>query len=187
VCHRAADAVDMIVEVGKLHHAGDCRTLQVELMGKKGFTLVMYYCANGYYFVAGYSKLLQVRLIQEYRISAAVAERLSRAYGGRACEVLAIARELSLAQRKRDVTLNAGDVAEQQKNVVDEDDIMLEVLLAPGFPYIEAEIVFAVRYEHAVHAGKSYSTVVFADLCSFIWEMCRRGYTCQKDPFSVLK
>jgi hypothetical protein len=93
--------------------------------------------------MSGYSKLLPIRLIQQYRISNSVAERLPRAYGGRASEVLDIARELALNK------LHNGSSNPQSQ---DEDDLVLDVLLAPGFPYIEAEVVFAARHEHAVHA-----------------------------------
>ncbi len=66
-------------------------------------------------------------MVQQYDVSAAVASRLSRAYGGRAHAVLRIAAEQSAQQldgRHR--------------------------LLLPGFPILEAEVAFAVRHDWAV-------------------------------------
>jgi glycerol-3-phosphate dehydrogenase len=60
--------------------------------------------------------------VQEHAIPLNVAERLSRAYGGRASDIIEIAR----------------------------GDQELMSLLVPGYPYILAEVVYAVRYEWAV-------------------------------------
>ena len=62
-------------------------------------------------------------MIQNYKIDGKVAERLAKAYGGRASDVLDIA--------------------------VKEDKMGL---LAPGYPYIEAEVVYCCRYEWVLHA-----------------------------------
>ncbi len=68
-------------------------------------------------------------LIQQYGITSDVAARLARAYGGRAHDVMAVAKEVAERHQNRDLSL-----------------------LAPGYPYLAAEAVFAARYEWAVHA-----------------------------------
>lgn len=80
----------------------------------------------------GYSVNLERILIQQYAVSRAVAHRLARAYGGRAHDVLKIALETDhLDQRKSNNRFN---------------------LLVPGYPIIEAEVIFSVRHDWAVHA-----------------------------------
>ena len=75
----------------------------------------------------GYSSNLHIRLIQEYGIASSVAKRLATAYGGCAHEVMRIAKEeLGMTGR--------GD------------------RLVPGYPYIEAEVIYAVRHEWALTA-----------------------------------
>jgi len=108
----AEDAIDKVIEVAKLEKifTKKCSTLTTPLIGLKG-----------------YSSNLHIRLIQEYGIASSVAKRLSKAYGGRAHEVLRIAKEeLGMIGR--------GD------------------RLVPGYPYIEAEVIYAVRHEWALTA-----------------------------------
>lgn len=73
------------------------------------------------YGAAGYSANLSIRLIQEYNIDSEVAMRLAQAYGGRAHEVLRVASE------------RAGGLQR----------------IASGFPYIEAEVRYGIRFEWA--------------------------------------
>lgn len=81
----------------------------------------------------GYSVNLERILIQEYAVSRAVAHRLARAYGGRAHDVLKIAMETdqALPRHHKNSRFN---------------------LLVPGYPIIEAEVIFSVRHDWAVHA-----------------------------------
>jgi glycerol-3-phosphate dehydrogenase len=69
-------------------------------------------------------------LIQQYGVTAAVANRLASAYGGRAHDVLRI-------------------VSEQKSDPLSDDR---NRLLSPRFPFLEAEVIFAVRHEWAVRA-----------------------------------
>ena len=73
----AEDAIDKVIEVAKLKNkiTKKCSTLTTPLIGFNG-----------------YSSNLHIRLIQEYGIASSVAKRLSTAYGGRAHEVLRIAK-----------------------------------------------------------------------------------------------
>ena len=75
----------------------------------------------------GFSNLLPVRLVQEYGIAESVATRLAKAYGGRAFEVMRIERD-ELRRTGRGVRLT------------------------PGFPILEAEVIYACRHDWAVHA-----------------------------------
>lgn len=75
----------------------------------------------------GFSNLLPVRLVQEYGIAESVAARLAKAYGGRAFEVMRIERD-ELQRTGRGVRLT------------------------PGYPILEAEIIYACRHDWAVHA-----------------------------------
>lgn len=120
----AADAVDKIIEVTpelrQLHQLFPCSTLSTHFVGFEG-----------------YSENLAVRLIQHYDISMAVAQRLARAYGGRAHDVMRIAQE------QRDRHPEDGDV---------EYAGSMERRLVPSFPILEAEVIFAVRHDWACHA-----------------------------------
>lgn len=69
-------------------------------------------------------------LIQQYGVTAAVASRLASAYGGRAHDVLRIAKE-------------------QQNGSLSDDR---NQLLSSRYPFLEAEVIFAVRHEWAVRA-----------------------------------
>eukprot|EP01038_Epipyxis_sp_PR26KG_P005774 gene5774-7972_t len=73
----------------------------------------------------GYCDNFAIRLIQKYRISLPVANHLVHTYGGRAYDVLNIA--------------------------TNEDESGLKILIE-GFPYIQAEVTFAVRHDWAIHA-----------------------------------
>jgi glycerol-3-phosphate dehydrogenase len=67
-------------------------------------------------------------LIQEWGANSDVAHKLAKTYGGRSSDVLRIARDEL------------------------EDDFKGGRLLVPGFPYLEAEVVYAVRHEWALFA-----------------------------------
>ncbi len=71
-------------------------------------------------------------LVQQFGVSAVVAFRLVRAYGGRARDVLQVARELQQSEGEQE----GGEFR----------------LLVNGHPYLEAEVVFAARHDWAVHA-----------------------------------
>lgn len=125
-CHvRAEDAVDKIIAVTPTISAetlSPCRTLSTHLVG-----------------FDGYSVNLPIRLVQDYGISIGVARHLVDSYAGRTEEVLSIAKELAGNR--------AGDSMHRHAGRCD-----LEVLLAPGFPIIEAEVIFAARFDWAVRA-----------------------------------
>lgn len=113
----AEDAVDTILRVHepvRAQASRPCRTLQTHLVGYEGFT------SN-----------LEIVLIQEFNIRSPVAHRLVRAYGGRARDVLRIARDIRVDNDLEDLNDN---------------------LLVSGFPYLEAEVIFAVRHDWAVKA-----------------------------------
>ena len=69
---------------------------------------------------------MHIRLIQKYEISASIAKRLADAYGGRAHDVISIAKSSGVDG--------------------------LERTLVPNFPILEAEVIFAARHEWAMHA-----------------------------------
>lgn len=75
----------------------------------------------------GYSANLHIQLIQEFGIAASVAHRLAKAYGGRARDVLEISRD---------------ELGEQGRGG----------RLIPGLPYLEAEVIYAARFEWAMQA-----------------------------------
>jgi glycerol-3-phosphate dehydrogenase len=83
----------------------------------------------------GYTTNLPIRLIQTYGVSPAIAHRLSKAYGGRAHDVLRIAKEETTTDER---LRKEGKIEER--------------LLVKGFPVLEAEVTFAARYEWACHA-----------------------------------
>ena len=64
----------------------------------------------------GYTSNLPIRLIQEFSVASSVAHRLAKAYGGRARDVLKIARE------------EMGEMGRGGR-------------LVPGYPYLEAEVM----------------------------------------------
>lgn len=109
----AEDAVDKVIE--KRNLAAACtlstksKSKEIPLIGNHGF-----------------SNLLPVRLVQEYGIAESIARRLSRAYGGRAFDVMRIERE--------ELGRSAGR----------------GVRLTPGYPILEAEVIFAARHDWAV-------------------------------------
>jgi glycerol-3-phosphate dehydrogenase len=82
-------------------------------------------------------------LVQEYDIPHAVAVHLTRAYGGRAFEVCDILREeeaQSALQRSKD---SGNDNPEESGGIT---------RLVEGYPYITAEVKYAVRKDWARHA-----------------------------------
>jgi glycerol-3-phosphate dehydrogenase len=68
---------------------------------------------------------LHIRLVQKYDVGSTIAKRLAAAYGGRAHDVIAIAKSMGPDG--------------------------LERILVPNFPILEAEVIFAARHEWAVH------------------------------------
>lgn len=89
-------------------------------------------------FGLGYSENLVVRLIQKYDISSDVAQRLATAYGGRAHDVLQIAKE-QYEQSRNDPFYH--EPAEDH----------WERRLVRGYPVLEAEVTFAARHDWACH------------------------------------
>lgn len=75
----------------------------------------------------GFSDNLAVRLTQDYDVDFKTAKHLAKAYGGRAWDVLEIAlKELGPENKDRKI--------------------------AKGFAYLEAEVIFSIRHDWAVHA-----------------------------------
>jgi glycerol-3-phosphate dehydrogenase len=101
-----------------------------------------------------------IRLIQQYDLSPRVAKRLTRAYGGRAEDVVKIARELDEAKKRaqkigdfgQSTYLKGGNDLIDVEDDADETFAGAEALLVPGYPFIEAEVVFAARHDWAVRA-----------------------------------
>eukprot|EP00596_Hydrurales_sp_CCMP1899_P002007 CAMPEP_0119052738 /NCGR_PEP_ID=MMETSP1177-20130426/73929_1 /TAXON_ID=2985 /ORGANISM="Ochromonas sp, Strain CCMP1899" /LENGTH=512 /DNA_ID=CAMNT_0007032401 /DNA_START=868 /DNA_END=2406 /DNA_ORIENTATION=+ len=106
----AQDAVDKLIEVGNLQGAKPCTTLTTGLTGRKG-----------------YSNNLPIQLVQEYNIGIDTANRLAKAYGGRAYDVL-------------DISKNELGYHNQEGKLV------------TGHAYLEAEIIYACRHEWASQA-----------------------------------
>lgn len=108
----AEDAIDKVIEMRDLGvcctQSAKSRTADIPLVGNHGF-----------------SNLLPVRLVQEYGVAESIARRLSRAYGGRAFDVMHIERE-ELGRTGRGVRLT------------------------PGYPILEAEVIFSARHDWAV-------------------------------------
>lgn len=76
----------------------------------------------------GYSQNLVVQLVQEYDIPSSVALRLTKAYGGRARDVLEIAKQENLNEIGHGFDL-----------------------LVRDFPILRAEVTFAIRHDWACH------------------------------------
>jgi len=112
----AEDAIDKVVETIQAN-SSKSKSQAGQITSKPCSTLSL-----GLVGLAGYTDNLHIRLIQEFGIPSSVAERLSKAYGGRAYDVLNIASDNNLFER-----------------------------LANGYPYLEAEVVFAARHEWAYH------------------------------------
>lgn len=156
---RAEDAVDKVVAVTpalKNQRLFACRTLTTHYVGFEGF-----------------SDNLQARLIQKYNVTSRVAHRLARAYGGRAVEVVKIARELAEQKKARQEKRRGSSMEdsnsrneyesdnhalmEQFARNLDPEEVLLsesytgeEALLVPDYPIIEAEVVFGVRHDWVV-------------------------------------
>ncbi|KAJ1431842.1 FAD dependent oxidoreductase-domain-containing protein [Ochromonadaceae sp. CCMP2298] len=136
----AEDAVDKVLATNPLLGAKTpkCRTLQTHFIGFKG-----------------YSENLTIRLIQQYDMSARVAEHLASVYGGRAEDVVKIAKELNeqkIANGTNGAGSGSGGALIDVEEDYDESFAGAEALLVPGYPFIEAEVVFAARYDWAVRA-----------------------------------
>lgn len=102
-------------------------------------------------------------MIQNYGTSARVANRLARAYGGRAVDVIHIAKELSDARQAQVTQSRPVAFAEsiEDPEMAAEMEVALEdyfsenyagpeALLVPDYPFIEAEVVFGVRHDWVV-------------------------------------
>lgn len=74
----------------------------------------------------GYSEMLPFQLIQRFNVSLPIASRLAKAYGGKAEDVLNTKDRISGGHCRR--------------------------VLVDGYPYLEAEVVYAARCEYAQHA-----------------------------------
>jgi glycerol-3-phosphate dehydrogenase len=145
---RAEDAVDKVIEVTpelQSQRLSRCRTLETHFIGYDG-----------------YSENLQARLIQQYNVTSRVARRLARAYGGRAVDVIKIAKEIAEEKKARQEKngKDRGGMVEEDPtateqfvfdlelgDVVSEGYAGPEALLVPDYPFIEAEVVFGVRYD----------------------------------------
>jgi hypothetical protein len=145
---RAEEAVDTIIDFHP--------TLSKEKSRFKenSVTLNLHYI--GY---QGFSSNLAIRLIQGYGISPAVANRLVKAYGGRAHDVLQIAREEQHAaqqqEKEKDYVLVGGSSGPSNKSIVrkrEDKTKVEEILLIKGFPFLEAEVIFATRFDWVCHA-----------------------------------
>lgn len=92
--------------------------------------------------VSGYSENLAAALLDDYgaALNPAISKHLVRAFGGRARDVLQTSLEATSGSED-----GAKDLSVQA----------LQPLLEPlveGFPYLEAEVVYAARHEYAVRA-----------------------------------
>lgn len=130
----AEDCVDKVIDINphlkQKRKLRPCSTLQVPYVGKEGT-----HCKDGSeaiilsidglaYMITGFTSNLPIRLIQEYSIASDISDRLSKAYGGRAMDVIEIAQS----------------------------ELKGFSYIVPGYPYIEAEVLFAVRHEWACKA-----------------------------------
>ena len=146
--YRAQDAIDKVIEITPELRGSPCRTLSTHFIGYEG-----------------YSENLQARLIQKYNVTSRVARRLARAYGGRAVDVIQIAREISDAKKAaHDKKSSSGkngngngdpELAPIKLDLEPEETLMEayagpEALLVNDYPVIEAEIVFGVRHDWVV-------------------------------------
>lgn len=101
----AEEAVDEVIKVKKLTPKWkECNTLNIELLGRNG-----------------YSTNLPAKLVQKYQCTQEVADHLARTYGGRAKDVLDLAKPTGKRWPK------------------------IGRPLVETFPYIEAEVVYGVR------------------------------------------
>jgi len=163
----AQDAVDKVINVtpalaAKKSTLKPCTTLTTPLVGRDG-----------------YQSNLHIHLVQEYGISTIVAERLARAYGGRARDVLAIAVELQGQSKNKkqqrpeptmsninggfdDMKVISSNQSWEERNANVERSksgyyggvavsSFHEQLLVRGYPYLEAEVIFAARHDWACH------------------------------------
>jgi hypothetical protein len=83
---------------------------------------------------------LPIRLVQEFSIPHSVASHLVRAYGGRAHEVCEIVREEEAA---------AAEARAKEDGEADPGESGGITLLVSGYPYITAEVTYAVRNDWA--------------------------------------
>jgi hypothetical protein len=140
---RAEEAIDAVIRKNSSLQAESSKwnpsnTVNMHFVGYKGFT-----------------PNLTVRLIQHYGVSPAVANRLVKAYGGRAVDVLQIAKEeCSDSSSSKGAGKAFYFLDDEQKKAItpDDDEKIEERLLVKGFPFLEAEVIFTTRYEWVIHA-----------------------------------
>lgn len=140
----AQDAIDKIVSLGYIEDSEVTRksqTLERHLIGYEG-----------------YSTTLAIQLTQEYHIPPEVAAGLVHRYGGRSRDILEIAMDM-LESTSPSITkcpVPTGRNADHRMEVVQKGGAgigrKLCKRLVPQLSYIEAEIIYAIRYEWAVHA-----------------------------------
>lgn len=125
----AEDGIDKLVKVSQLYRRDGSKvpastTLTVPLVGKDG-----------------YSETLNVQLLQELGdvISPSTAAHLVRAYGGRVRDVLRMTPPTCTGTNKNHTEFNSNG----------NGNTMLTPLVK-GYPYIEAEVIYAVRNEYAL-------------------------------------
>ena len=90
--------------------------------------------------LVGFTPNLAIRLVQKYKIPYSVASHLVRAYGGRAHEVCDIVR----AEEKA-----VAEARSREEGCEDPHETGGITLLVQGYPYITAEVIYAIRNDWA--------------------------------------
>ncbi len=72
---------------------------------------------------------------------------LTRNYGGRAVDLL------TLTKCKPSSTISSPSISFSSSSADSVAGEIRDTLLAKEYPYIEAEVIYAARYEYAMHAG----------------------------------
>ena len=139
----AEDAIDKIIEVsgiGKNKPVTPSNTLHIDLIGKEG-----------------YSENLAAILMLDYSnsISYTTACHLANAYGGNARKVLTINSTVTTNTTNTTTSATNNNNKNDNKNRNETANCPLHPpsqhkLIVKGYPYIEEEIIYAVRYEYAV-------------------------------------
>jgi hypothetical protein len=116
-------------------------TLQVHFVGYEGYTLN-----------------LSIMLIQEYGLSPAIAERLVRTYGGRAYDVVQLAKDLmqrDIEQHNELTTQHFNNESSKNKANHHPHHILPlnERVLFPNSNILDAEIYFACYHDYALHVS----------------------------------
>ena len=140
----AEDAIDKIIQVSGLGKDSPVpvppsNTLHIDLIGKEG-----------------YSENLAAILMLDYSnsINYNTASHLANAYGGNARKVLTINNTpTTINTTTRTTTTNTkydnkSDI--KNRNETANRPLHPHKLIVKGYPYIEEEIIYAIRYEYAV-------------------------------------